>query len=343
VNPSQIEAWTLDIVERVTAGSTNEDVRVELKGSMIEPAKAARRIAGHANAAGGVPILWIFGLDETTGVLPIERVDFASWWASVVAAFDEIAPDPTELVVPTANGPVLAVLFATDRAPFLVRNPLFGVTKGEVVAWEVPWREGTATRTARRRDLIRLLTPLQTAPEVIAFGGWLSYSHDRSGSGNWFMSLDLYIDMPVGESLVIADHRLIVDVEWPQWRLPMDAKLYGPGEPTLPIGRTRNTTVSLSHRGDGQLIVEGPGPVDVIARGFIEPAEAVELETCFATVQFVPSRSSRRTTVRTRLVPVMADTDEIARWVVSDPGGTERLQDQRVIVDDEGNWGYIQP
>lgn len=46
---TDIEFWALSIIERVEKGQPVEDSRVELKGDWIDPKKAARRIAGHAN------------------------------------------------------------------------------------------------------------------------------------------------------------------------------------------------------------------------------------------------------------------------------------------------------
>ena len=55
----QIENWALDVINSVDAGHPSEDARVELKAEWIEAQKAARQIAGHANAARGDPILWL--------------------------------------------------------------------------------------------------------------------------------------------------------------------------------------------------------------------------------------------------------------------------------------------
>lgn len=54
---SEIEAWALAIADRVIARQPVEDDRVELKAAFIEPDKAARRLAGHANAARGSSLL----------------------------------------------------------------------------------------------------------------------------------------------------------------------------------------------------------------------------------------------------------------------------------------------
>lgn len=47
----EIEGWSLRIIESVGAGRPNEDFLVELKATWPDnPNKAARQIAGHANA-----------------------------------------------------------------------------------------------------------------------------------------------------------------------------------------------------------------------------------------------------------------------------------------------------
>jgi hypothetical protein len=50
---AELEAWVLEVLERVEQGKPVEDSRVELKREWPDPERAARRIAGHANAARG--------------------------------------------------------------------------------------------------------------------------------------------------------------------------------------------------------------------------------------------------------------------------------------------------
>lgn len=61
---SDIEYWALSIIDRVKSKQPIEDSRVELKASWPDPKKAARRLAGHANAARGEPILWLVGIND---------------------------------------------------------------------------------------------------------------------------------------------------------------------------------------------------------------------------------------------------------------------------------------
>lgn len=157
---NQIESWALRIIEKVEAGQPVEDSRVELKAEWpTDHAKAARRIAGHANAARGEWILWLIGVDEHQGVKGAEAEEPTAWLGQIGKQFEGLVPRYFDLNVPTKNGQtVVAIVFETSRAPYVVKNPSFGKQGGEGVALEVPWREGTKVRTATRSDLLLLLT-----------------------------------------------------------------------------------------------------------------------------------------------------------------------------------------
>src|SRR5271155_3156392 len=114
MRPQQIEAWVLAILDRVNRGQRVEDSRVELKADWPDPAKAARRIAGHANASGGEAVLWVIGLDEDYGVVSVTETDLAQWRSRIAAEFDGIEPAMTDLIVPTSGGKLWALLFDTS-------------------------------------------------------------------------------------------------------------------------------------------------------------------------------------------------------------------------------------
>ena len=86
----QIESWTLRVVERVEGHQPIEDSRIELKSIWpTDFSKAARRIAGHANAARGEPVLWLIGVDENTGVHGANHEEFTDWYSRIKSQFDE--------------------------------------------------------------------------------------------------------------------------------------------------------------------------------------------------------------------------------------------------------------
>jgi hypothetical protein len=157
----EIEAWALRAIERVEQRQPNEDSRVELKAAWLDPERAARRIAGHANALRGEPILWIMGVDEQRGVIGAIQNDLSNWWPQVKAQFNGPSPTLRDLLITWKEKTVVALFLETDRIPYVVRNPAYGKPNGGPVQLEVPWRDGTAIRSATHSDLILLLAPLQ--------------------------------------------------------------------------------------------------------------------------------------------------------------------------------------
>ena len=167
----EIESWALRVIDSVKDLRQTEDTKVELKAEWPAPKNAARRIAGQANSALGDPILWLIGVDEKRGaIVGADMNDFSDWWQQVCVEFDELAPVLTELAMPVDGKTIVALQFDTDRAPFVVKNP-----DGGRVQREVPWRDGTSVRTARRSDLVRMLLPMQHLPAVEVVACFLCY------------------------------------------------------------------------------------------------------------------------------------------------------------------------
>jgi len=157
----EIEAWALRAIERVEQHQPNEDSRIELRADWPDHKRAARWIAGHANALRGEPILWVIGVDEDRGVKGASQNNLPNWWAQVKAQFDGSHPELCDLLVNWKGNTVVALYFETERIPFVVKNPAHGSQNGGPVQREVPWRDGTSNRSATHSDLIQLLSPLQ--------------------------------------------------------------------------------------------------------------------------------------------------------------------------------------
>ncbi|RZS37846.1 hypothetical protein EV193_105406 [Herbihabitans rhizosphaerae] len=140
-----------------------EDSFVELKRQFPDDKrKAARQIAAICNAARGEDVLWIVGIDESTGQIHTpESTDIQDWWPGVAKYFEDVRPDMTHLVVSVDEGAVVGLLLETDRAPYVVRTDGRGQAQ-----LEVPWRDGSTTRSIRRRELMRLLAPTAEIPEI---------------------------------------------------------------------------------------------------------------------------------------------------------------------------------
>ncbi len=207
-----IENWALDIIERVLNGQLVEDSRVELKSEWPKASKmTARKLAGHANAARGEPILWLIGLKERgREVCGVEVTEVSDWFNSVEANFDGLAPALTPVHVPYDGKTVTALHFDTDRRPFVVKNPFSTQEKGNVVTLEVPWRDANRTHSAKRDELIKLLNPVKKLPTLKLLSGGLNVpqSSMRSGGDHVWMNLNLeiYIEARDAEILTIPFH-----------------------------------------------------------------------------------------------------------------------------------------
>jgi hypothetical protein len=140
-----IEHRILQIVDQIRKKAPVEDDRIELKAEWIDPIKAARRIAAHANSSYGEYILWVMGLNENKGAVGVEKEEFSNWWATVKSQFEGLAPTVQMVNVPTEGITLVGLLFDTTRSPFVVKNPAFGQPNSGSIEYEVPWREGGGT------------------------------------------------------------------------------------------------------------------------------------------------------------------------------------------------------
>jgi hypothetical protein len=214
VNHAQVEMRTLDIVERALRGAPIESALVECKATWPDAIKAARRLAGHANAARGEPILWVVGIDEKARSAPgVARHELADWITQVGACFLGEMPDlrfdlPVQTPVDTT---VMALYFETMRIPYVVRNPVAGQPGGGPVESEIPWRYGTRIRSARHEDVLSMLRPVQHVPDVDVISADLSASRtvmrDSQPGLQWSLDMRLYTAPASSERLVIPFYR----------------------------------------------------------------------------------------------------------------------------------------
>lgn len=204
------EALVLNVLERVKKGQPIEDSRVELKTTWPEPPKAARRIAGHANALRGEAVIWIVGVDEKAHLVPgAPPQEVADWISRVQSRFDGISPRlELNLNIPFEGTVVTALLFDCERVPFLVKNK-----DGGEIQFEVPWREGTAVRTAKRQDLLLLLTPIVKQPRIEVLRAQLRGDAKQPRDVSWTLTLWTYCEPYGEEPMTIPYHRCRMEAE----------------------------------------------------------------------------------------------------------------------------------
>jgi hypothetical protein len=319
----EIEAWVLEVAERVDGGKQIEDSRVELKAEWpTEVKKAARQIAGLCNAARGQEVLWVIGIDEKRGVIGASKTELSTWFAQVQSEIDGVYPQVEELVITVPSGQtVVALLFDTSRAPFIVKNP-----DGGMIKYEVPWREATGTRTATRADLVKILSPVASIPEFEVLNGTLTLNRGSEPNPvGCFLGVDIYAYPKSKDLVAIPYHQLAIKVSLPEYLLEAELNLIS----MKPTQRTRNVfpgavqsyfppTESASKTidsTDSELLIYGPGKFHISANAGVTLKHAGESLPANVSILLGFADLAREVTINFDLAPAEAKEDlELARW-----------------------------
>jgi hypothetical protein len=279
----EIESWALRILENVKKSLPVEDSLVELKAEWPEPSKGARRIAAHANAAHGENILWLIGVDEKKGIVGAKFEELSSWFPAVQSFFDGTTPNLQTLNINYESKIIVALCFDTSRLPFLVKNPAFGKTAGEPIEWEVPWREGTRTRSATRNDLIQMLAPLIKLPKIEMLEGEIRYITSNGLYPYLQFTLKIYVapfdnnpvtfpfhktkvSMSAGGKVVIDEFKIKLDS--PKGKAEKHSKLWAAlsrgraGENTAHHVDVRTAHEAIEATAD-EIIIRGSGKIEI--------------------------------------------------------------------------------
>ena len=326
---SRLEAWTLDVADRVVAGKPQEDSRVELKATWPEAAKAARRLAGHANAARAGAVLWIIGLDEAGGVRGAPPNELADWLPQLRSHFDGVGPSIQDLVVDYSGSTLVSLLVDTSAAPFVVKNAAYGQSGAGPVTLEVPWRDGTAVRSARREDLIRILVPVSSLPEIELLGAHLSYSEKGEPSASpsvldWHLRMRLYVTPTSAERVVIPFHKSSCSVALPPLPAPLEAPVrLAPPESFGGIlgglrGQPRQVHSLTIDGTSSELIIDGPGVAYLTMAMSSAPPSSDFSEVAEVTAALWPTYSLHAVRVVAPLTFRAAHQGSGPKWVYGD-------------------------
>ena len=321
---ARLEAWALSMVTRVNAHERVEDARVELKREWPAPQKAARRLAGHANAVAGVEILWIIGLDEDDGVVGAGSAELADWWAGTQSQFDGVAPSMTDIRLDVGDKSLCALVFETTRAPYVVNNPAHGSQGGESVSKEVPWRDGTRVRSANRNELLRILVPAAVVPEIEVLEGdgvakpYVVATEPRVCGTELEFSLSMYMT-PRGESAtVVPFHRCTcvatgasVEQRIEKFQVSLSRPRAYRGE-----GRDHSDSVTME-RTSNELIVTGPGKCHLKAAiDLMEFPKWLLNRGLQLTFSLAIIDANVPLCIRVKATPTNLVGDETARWIL---------------------------
>jgi len=318
---NDIENWALDIIERVVSQQPVEDSRVELKSEWPkDPHKAARQIAGHANAARGEPVLWLIGLDEKGArVTGADYTEISNWKQSIEACFNELAPTLTHINVSYEGKTVVALLWETDRRPYLVNNP-----QGGPISLEVPWRDACSTKTATRMDLLRLLYPVSKAPSFELIKGCFTISTVEYGDyGQWLcrggLSLDVYIVPGNTERVVIPYHKCEAKVKFISSELSLnlgDIWFQSSYEyiPTLISSKPSHTIICTGT----EAVINGPGMATITTNN---PSISSENKNLIygdleLTIKMLPVVADIPINIRAKLRQIETPKGAFGHWII---------------------------
>ena len=320
MTPTEIDAWALRVIEHVVDGQDVEDVKVELKTKWPDdPAWAARRIAAHANAARGEPILWLIGVDEKAGPVPgAERQELADWWPSVESLFNGPPPNPIAVKVYHEDKTVTALYFETARRPYVVKNPNHGKPGGGPVELEVPWRVLNKTRSATHSDLVKLLAPMQHAPRFEFVQASLNLQRRTDLYKDDNLVIDGYVEGTNLELLFISFHRCRVFLRpsgSQEWMLCGPVQFDSSGIGGGP-GRGPSEYVKCS---GNDARIDGAGMVRVVARHIPRSESLPDVERVELRLDLQPSGMESASSFTATVVPSQVLPGLQARWELERP------------------------
>ena len=291
---AHFEFRALKAIEAARNGSNPEDDGVELKLEMpTDHQRVARRIAAMANAARGEPFLWLIGVDERTGEIARPTFDLNSWWAKVSSFF---AGDPPAMRSSHLDD-ALMLVFESEAPPYVVRTRQEKNEKG-LPELEVPWREGSGTRSATRSDLLRLLVPILRTPEIEVMSGELKIGTANTAT-RWLASLEvrLIVIPRSSEMVTLLAHRATLAIESPDGTSLVD------GAPTIHFNHVNGSLAEASS--SSQVYCKGPGPVSIGSGAVANPPIALDPDEVVVkcTLGIALDASPAHFTLRLRRVP----------------------------------------
>lgn len=306
MNRSQLETLVLRAIDRLRARDGQEDDIIEFKREWPSADKA-RQLAGGANRARGVDVIYVIGVDETDGaVYAVGNLDPATWFAQIESAFDEVAPElENHIVVQVGNNQtVVALQFRTDRPPYVVK-----VANGGKTEREVPLRVGTRTRSANRHEILRFLVPEVRVPFVSPITASLTLGRpDFAGNDSDELGItlltELYFEYVGAAGALIPKHGISARLIGGTVNVVAD----------LPYYHSATTVISshgLSRRADG-VELNGSGSLHLNPIWRIKRADSgkfAEVNEWTVQLEFAVSGSDRFARADLRLGQRFSETD----------------------------------
>lgn len=163
MTPLEFESLAREAIAQAGRDELGEDSRVELKADWSDPAKLAPKLAAQANAARGVPVLLLIGINDDGQIVGAPRQELADWLPQLERRFDEVAPRHIwDQRLQLDAGLVHVIAFDTTTPPYVARP----ADPSRAQEWLIQVRRGTRTVDAGRADLLRLVLPTVRAPQA---------------------------------------------------------------------------------------------------------------------------------------------------------------------------------
>jgi len=164
--------------------------------------------------------------------------------------------------VPYQGKTLVALWMETNRAPFVIKNQ-----SGRLPHREVPWRDGTETRTAHRSDLLKILVPIQKLPEFELLGQKVVLREDvekRELRLKFILTLKLYVTTFTDEVAMNPFHRCNAEIKWnKQPHSPMLERITLKQPYRFLSGESDSLTIEST---GSEVLIGGPGKLNLEAR-----------------------------------------------------------------------------
>lgn len=253
MDDDELAAWTADVISRARSQAPIEDASLELKATWPKPKRAARQLAGQANASSVERIRWLIGVSEDGAIRGAPRIELSTWWTQVRAHFDGLAPALSERVVqPPGTFALMVLEFDVARKPYVFKPEPRRTDR------EIPWREGTGTRSATRDELVTLFVQRSELPNAFLLNAVLTASKSQHEL-QWVLHTDLYVEADPSTTLVIPEQRCRGEVvcEELQITAPLERFAFH-----MPFGDTHQVQAL-----PGQVAYRAAGSTNIVASG----------------------------------------------------------------------------
>jgi hypothetical protein len=222
------------------------------------------------------------------------------------------------------------------KNPAYGRQPPPGSLVGDAVQFEVPWREGTSTRSARRDELLVLLLPSLQLPQVEILDVHVHAEREGERSDpapyqNWDVRVDLYVVPRSEQAITIPFHASQLRLTLPGGERTVVAPELTMGRQSTPGGRPNPSLAVVSSY--SEVVVSQPSTVVVNANFSTTRLYAADGGPVRVGLTCTPALAEHAISVET-IVPQHGDTgaNGTTEWLLRQDRPEHRRQSGAVYL-----------